>query len=52
MSVRSSPRDHYDMADLPDEMAAELGLLSTHIVRHVEALPHISRAHSLTCLPR
>jgi hypothetical protein len=39
------PRDHYDMADLPDELAAELGVLSTHIVRHVEALPHISRAH-------
>ena len=39
------PRDHYDMAGLPDELAAELGLLTTHIVRHVEALPHISRAH-------
>jgi len=39
------PRDHYDMADLSDELAAELGVLSTHIVRHVEALPHISRAH-------
>jgi diadenosine tetraphosphate (Ap4A) HIT family hydrolase len=39
------PRDHYDMADLPDELAAELGLLTTHIVRHVEALPHIARAH-------
>ncbi|WP_328623117.1 hypothetical protein [Streptomyces sp. NBC_00354] len=39
------PRDHYDMADLPDELAAELGVLSTHIVRHVQALPHISRAH-------
>jgi len=39
------PRDHYDMADLPDDVAAEMGLLSTHIVRHVEALPHISRAH-------
>ncbi|MET8787244.1 hypothetical protein [Streptomyces sp. NPDC004589] len=38
-------RDHYDMADLSDEMAAELGVLSTHIVRHVQALPHISRAH-------
>ncbi|MER6128030.1 hypothetical protein ABT173_36745 [Streptomyces sp. NPDC001795] len=38
-------RDHYDMADLPDEMAAELGVLTTHIVRHVQALPHISRAH-------
>src|SRR5262245_7751297 len=39
------PRDHYDLADLPDDMAAELGVLSTHIVRHVQALPHIARAH-------
>jgi diadenosine tetraphosphate (Ap4A) HIT family hydrolase len=39
------PRDHYDMADLPDELAAELGVLTAHIVRQVEALPHISRAH-------
>jgi diadenosine tetraphosphate (Ap4A) HIT family hydrolase len=39
------PRDHYDMADLSDELAAELGLLSTRIVRHIQALPHIARAH-------
>ncbi|MGE5830631.1 MAG: hypothetical protein ACM30G_20025 [Micromonosporaceae bacterium] len=39
------PRDHYDLADLPDERAAELGRLTTHIVRHVQALPHIARAH-------
>jgi diadenosine tetraphosphate (Ap4A) HIT family hydrolase len=39
------PRDHHDIADLPDELAAELGLLTTRIARHVEALPHISRAH-------
>jgi hypothetical protein len=39
------PRDHYDMADLPDEMAAELGVLTKHVVGHVEALPHISRSH-------
>ncbi|EFL19302.1 conserved hypothetical protein [Streptomyces sp. C] len=39
------PRDHYDMADLPDELAAELGVLTTHVVRHVQALPHVSRAH-------
>jgi len=39
------PRDHYDMADLPDDVAAEMGVLTTHLVRHVEALPHISRAH-------
>jgi diadenosine tetraphosphate (Ap4A) HIT family hydrolase len=39
------PRDHYDMNDLPDELAAELGVISTHVVRHVEALPHIARSH-------
>lgn len=39
------PRDHYDLADLPDDMAAELGVLQTHIARHIEGLPHISRSH-------
>ncbi len=39
------PRDHYDLADLTDELAAELGVLSTHIARHVQALPGVSRAH-------
>ncbi|MCZ7376062.1 hypothetical protein [Micromonospora sp. WMMC250] len=39
------PLEHHDMEDLPDELAAELGLLSTRIARHVQALPHISRAH-------
>src|SRR5215469_13655201 len=39
------PRDHYDLPGLPDELAAELGLLTTRIARHVEALPHIARAH-------
>ena len=38
-------RDHYDLDDLPDARAAELGLLTTHIARHIQALPHISRAH-------
>lgn len=43
--VMLHPRDHYDLVDLPDELAAELGVLSTHVARHVEALPNISRAH-------
>src|SRR3954454_2167988 len=38
-------RDHYDLADLPDDLAAALGVLTTHIARHIEALPNISRAH-------
>jgi hypothetical protein len=46
LALMLHPRDHYDMADLPDEFAAELGLLTTHIARHVEALPHIARAHA------
>jgi hypothetical protein len=39
------PREHHDLADLSDELAAELGVLSTHIARHIEALPHVVRAH-------
>jgi diadenosine tetraphosphate (Ap4A) HIT family hydrolase len=39
------PRDHYDLADLPDESAAELGVLQTHIARHVQALANVSRCH-------
>jgi hypothetical protein len=39
------PRDHYDLADLPDELAAELGVLTTHIARHIQAIPHVWRAH-------
>ena len=39
------PRDHHDLSDLPDDLAAELGVLSTHLARHVEALPHIGRCH-------
>jgi hypothetical protein len=39
------PRDHYDLAELPDELAAECGVLTAHIARHVEALPHVARSH-------
>jgi diadenosine tetraphosphate (Ap4A) HIT family hydrolase len=39
------PRDHHDLTDLPDDLAAQLGVLSTHTARHVEALPHIGRCH-------
>ncbi|MCW2526002.1 MAG: hypothetical protein JWM76_862 [Pseudonocardiales bacterium] len=39
------PRDHYDLTDLTDELAAELGQLTVHIGRHIEALANIARAH-------
>ncbi len=39
------PIEHYDLADLPDDRAAELGLLTVRIVRAIEELPHIARAH-------
>ena len=39
------PRDHFDLVDLPDEMAAEFGVLSTHVARHVKSLPNVARAH-------
>lgn len=41
------PREHYDLDDLPDERAAELGVLSAHIARHIEALPNVARSHVL-----
>ena len=39
------PRQHYDLADLPDDRAAELGLLTVHIARHVQAVANVARAH-------
>jgi hypothetical protein len=45
LALMLHPRDHLDLPDLPDELAAELGVLSTQIARHIEALPNIARAH-------
>lgn len=39
------PREHFDLADLPDDVAAELGVLTAHVARHVQAVPNIARAH-------
>lgn len=38
-------RAHYDLPDLPDDLARELGLLVVRIARAIESLPHIARAH-------
>lgn len=45
LALMLHPRDHYDLADLPDELAGELGILTVHLCRHIEALPHVARAH-------
>jgi hypothetical protein len=45
LALMLHPRDHFDLASLPDERAAELGVLTAHVARHVEALPNIGRAH-------
>lgn len=39
------PREHHDLNDLPDDLAAELGLLTVRISRAVEAVPNIGRCH-------
>ena len=39
------PRDHYDLLDLPDDLAEQLGVLISHIGGHIEALSGIARAH-------
>ena len=39
------PRAHYDLTDLPDGRARELGLLTVRIAQAIESLPHIARAH-------
>jgi hypothetical protein len=36
---------HHDLTDLPDDRAAELGVLTVRVTRAIEALPHIARAH-------
>jgi hypothetical protein len=40
-----TPRAHHDLPDLPDDRAAELGILQVRIARAIESLPHVARAH-------
>lgn len=41
------PREHLDLTDLSDEMAAECGRVSLWLARIVESLPGIARCHVL-----
>ena len=45
LAVMLMPRDHLDLGDLSDGMAAELGVLSVRVVRAAEALDSIGRVH-------
>jgi diadenosine tetraphosphate (Ap4A) HIT family hydrolase len=45
LTVMLMPREHLDLADLDDAMAAELGVLSVRVVRAVEALEAVGRVH-------
>jgi hypothetical protein len=38
-------REHVDLPYASDELAGELGVLVVHVVRAMEALPHVARAH-------
>jgi len=39
------PKVHFDLPDLPDDLASELGLLIVHISRAIESLQHVARSH-------
>jgi hypothetical protein len=39
------PAVHCDLPDLPDDRAAEMGVLIARIGRAIESLPHVARAH-------
>lgn len=39
------PVDHHDLNDLPDDLAAELGVLMVRICTAIESLPSVGRAH-------
>ena len=39
------PRAHHDLADLPDDLASEMGLLTVAIAAGIEDLPSVGRCH-------
>ncbi len=40
-----TPKQHFDVGDLPAELAAQLGLIVIQTARAIESLEHIARAH-------
>ena len=39
------PRDHHDLADLPDDLASEMGRLMVAVTAGIEDLPSVGRCH-------
>jgi diadenosine tetraphosphate (Ap4A) HIT family hydrolase len=44
-TVLLEPREHVDLADLDEAMAAELGVMTVRLVRAGEAVPGVGRVH-------
>lgn len=44
-TVLLEPREHLDLADLDETMAAELGVLTVRVVRAGEGVPGVGRVH-------
>jgi diadenosine tetraphosphate (Ap4A) HIT family hydrolase len=38
-------KEHFDLTNLPNDLASELGQLIVHVAKAIESLPHIARAH-------
>lgn len=43
--VMLQPKAHFDLPNLPDDLAREFGVLIVHVARAIESLAHIARAH-------
>ena len=39
------PKGHFDLGNLPDDLATQLGTLVVRVGRAIESLEHIARAH-------
>lgn len=44
IAVNLMPRDHHDLGDLPDDLAAELGRLTVATSQAIEQLPSVGRS--------
>ncbi len=45
VTLTLQPRAHHDLADLPDDLAAEMGVLMVAVAAAIESLPSVGRCH-------